>query len=286
MTNHSDREVAKDKDKSAKENSEKDTTTPAATVKSDKSKKKSKQTVNESNAESSSAASSGEGSSASDDSSSNSSGSSSSNDSSSSDDDSSSNSSRSSAESKSSSSTSEDESSSVTSSSSSSPAVKRRKHKKRAASVDDKPGAPKKIHVGKLTRNITKDHVKEIFSTYGTVKSVDMPMDRIHQHLNRGYAYVQYQYSKQAEMAFKFMNDGMIDGQTITVALILPAVTMESRRSPPNHCGGGPSGLPGRHNFNNNNKWSQMDRHRRPISPAITQASRKRRFSRSSTRSY
>ena len=29
---------------------------------------------------------------------------------------------------------------------------------------------PTKIHVGRLTRNVTKEHVQEIFSAFGTIK--------------------------------------------------------------------------------------------------------------------
>ena len=35
---------------------------------------------------------------------------------------------------------------------------------------------PTRIHVGRLTRNVNKDHLMEIFSVYGTVKNVDLPM--------------------------------------------------------------------------------------------------------------
>lgn len=33
------------------------------------------------------------------------------------------------------------------------------------------PDAPRRVHVGKLTRNVTDAHVKEIFSTWGEVLS-------------------------------------------------------------------------------------------------------------------
>jgi hypothetical protein len=35
---------------------------------------------------------------------------------------------------------------------------------------------PAKVHVGKLTRNVTKEHLHEIFSSFGTVKGAEIPM--------------------------------------------------------------------------------------------------------------
>jgi RNA recognition motif. (a.k.a. RRM, RBD, or RNP domain) len=35
-----------------------------------------------------------------------------------------------------------------------------------------------KLHVGKLTRNVTQEHMREIFATFGKLKSVELAMDR------------------------------------------------------------------------------------------------------------
>ncbi|EDV27742.1 uncharacterized protein TRIADDRAFT_9217, partial [Trichoplax adhaerens] len=74
------------------------------------------------------------------------------------------------------------------------------------------------IHLGRLTRNATKDHVQEIFSNYGKVKNVDVPTDRAN-GLPRGFAYIEFENGKSAENAIKYMNGGQIDGQAVTVAL-------------------------------------------------------------------
>ena len=37
--------------------------------------------------------------------------------------------------------------------------------------------------MGSLTRNVTNEHVKEIFSNFGTVKSAEVSMDRQVSHL-------------------------------------------------------------------------------------------------------
>jgi RNA-binding protein with serine-rich domain 1 len=42
-----------------------------------------------------------------------------------------------------------------------------------------------RIFVGRLTRNLTKDHVVEIFSTYGTIKNCEMPCDPVHTQFHK-----------------------------------------------------------------------------------------------------
>ncbi len=38
---------------------------------------------------------------------------------------------------------------------------------------------PARLHVGHLTRNITEEHVHEIFGTFGKLKSVELAIDRV-----------------------------------------------------------------------------------------------------------
>lgn len=80
---------------------------------------------------------------------------------------------------------------------------------------------PTRIHIGRLTRNVTKDHVLEIFSTYGTIRNVDMPFDRIHPHLSRGFAYVEFEKAEDADKAIKYMDGGQIDGQEVSATPVL-----------------------------------------------------------------
>lgn len=69
----------------------------------------------------------------------------------------------------------------------------------------------------------------EIFSTYGTVKSVDMPKIRPNSYLTRGFAYVEFEKSDDAEKALKHMDGGQIDGQEVTAAPVL----IPKQRPPP-----------------------------------------------------
>ena len=95
---------------------------------------------------------------------------------------------------------------------------------------------PTKLYVAHLTRNVTKDHVFEIFSVYGHVKAVDLPMDRFN-FLPRGFAYVEYDEAEDAENALKHMDGGQIDGQEITTQMVHPMrprdVRPARRPSPP-----------------------------------------------------
>jgi len=69
---------------------------------------------------------------------------------------------------------------------------------------------PLRIHIGRLTRNVTKDHLTEIFSAYGSVKMVEMSKERgpAFSHLHRGFAYVEYATAEEAETAMKHMDGG------------------------------------------------------------------------------
>lgn len=51
--------------------------------------------------------------------------------------------------------------------------------------------AATRLVVGNLTRNVTEDHLNEIFSTYGKLKSVELAMDKA-VNLPRGFAHVEY----------------------------------------------------------------------------------------------
>ncbi|KAF6126980.1 RNPS1 isoform 7 [Pan troglodytes] len=125
---------------------------------------------------------------------------------------------------------------SSTSSSSGSPSPSRRRHdnRRRSRSKSKPPKRdekerkrrspspkPTKVHIGRLTRNVTKDHIMEIFSTYGKIKMIDMPVERMHPHLSKGYAYVEFENPDEAEKALKHMDGGQIDGQEITATAVL-----------------------------------------------------------------
>lgn len=75
-----------------------------------------------------------------------------------------------------------------------------------------------RLYIGRLTRNVNTDHLYEIFGNFGKVVSVDMPMDRVQHHLNRGFAYVEFENTEEAARAIKFMDGGQIDGHEVSVS--------------------------------------------------------------------
>ncbi|KAL7676875.1 hypothetical protein ACOME3_003123 [Neoechinorhynchus agilis] len=165
--------------------------------------------------------------------------------------------------------TSSSRSSSTTSSSRSSSPRRRR------TSMDERELRISKIHVGKLTRNINRDHLNEIFENYGKVKQIEMPPDRMHHHLNRGYAYVEFESPKEAQRACEYMNGAMIDGQEVGVSIVNPQHLMSG--------GGGGRGR------GNGNAWRRDYRQqpppprRSPVRRSKSVDDRKRRYSRSSS---
>ena len=69
---------------------------------------------------------------------------------------------------------------------------------------------PTKVHIGKLTRNVTKDHIQEIFAVYGTIKHLEMPPDRGHPNFSKGFAYVDFDKADEADNAVKHMDGGKL----------------------------------------------------------------------------
>nr|XP_061807335.1 RNA-binding protein with serine-rich domain 1-B-like [Nerophis lumbriciformis] len=139
-------------------------------------------------------------------------------------------------------------SSSSRSSSSSSPSPNRQRHnrqrsrsKSKLIKKDDRQRRqrspaprPTKVCLGQLTRNVIKDHIQEIFSVYGKIKMIDMPMNRLQPHLSRGYAYIEFETHEEAKKALRHMDGGQIDGQEITVTAVLtPTVRALPRRLTP-----------------------------------------------------
>lgn len=94
-----------------------------------------------------------------------------------------------------------------------------------------------KIYIGKLSLNVNKDHLAEIFGTFGEIKEIDLPAHRIHSRLHRGFAHIEYVTPQGAEQACKYMEGGQVDGQEIVCVLVHGASSHvwndRSRRDPP-----------------------------------------------------
>lgn len=80
---------------------------------------------------------------------------------------------------------------------------------------------------------MTKEHVIEIFTCYGEIKTVEFPTDRFHPYNGRGFCYVEFNNPDEAENAMKHMDGGQIDGAEVTAAPVLHMKPMGGmRRSP------------------------------------------------------
>src|SRR5262249_39404188 len=75
---------------------------------------------------------------------------------------------------------------------------------------------PTTLFVDKLTRNVNKDHLLEIFGKYGKLKNVELQWDR-RANLPKGSAYVEYSLRSDAEKAQIFM-----DGVSISLLSMSP----------------------------------------------------------------
>lgn len=67
---------------------------------------------------------------------------------------------------------------------------------------------------------MNKDHLAEIFGTFGEIKEIDLPLQRVHPRLHRGFAHIEYVLPASAEQACKYMEGGQVDGRTIVCALV------------------------------------------------------------------
>ncbi|QSZ37152.1 hypothetical protein DSL72_009246 [Monilinia vaccinii-corymbosi] len=82
-------------------------------------------------------------------------------------------------------------------------------------------GRSTKVVIEKLTKNVTEDHLREIFGTYGEIKDLDVPMNRSF-NTNRGTAYILYVSAASAESAIAHMHESQLDGAIINVSIVLP----------------------------------------------------------------
>ena len=92
-----------------------------------------------------------------------------------------------------------------------------------------------KLHVGKLSRNVNAEHLREIFGYFGKVTSAEVVMDRTvrqsHEsccarltlrfleqvELSKGFGYVEFDQHADAEAAVEHMDQAVIDGNTTPV---------------------------------------------------------------------
>ena len=70
-----------------------------------------------------------------------------------------------------------------------------------------------------ITPNVTEGHLKEIFSNYGEVKEVFIPINK-ETLLKKNYAFIEFVKKENAEKAQLYMDGGQIDGRVVHVEII------------------------------------------------------------------
>ncbi|KAI9496623.1 hypothetical protein BDB00DRAFT_808072 [Zychaea mexicana] len=83
------------------------------------------------------------------------------------------------------------------------------------------------VLITNLTRNVNAEHIKEIFSQFGTVRDIDFPFNT-RLNTNGGRAFVEYETKEDVDKAISYMDGGQLDGKYLEVAVAPPP----RRRSP------------------------------------------------------
>ena len=83
--------------------------------------------------------------------------------------------------------------------------------------------------MNKLTRNVRKEHLHEIFSNFGRVLTVEVPANSVHPEFPKGYAYVEFAEKSDAESAVREMDGGQVDGQVIRCECVLVPISRDHR---------------------------------------------------------
>ncbi|KAK6581668.1 hypothetical protein PZA11_005365 [Diplocarpon coronariae] len=91
-----------------------------------------------------------------------------------------------------------------------------------------------RVVIEKLTKNVNESHLREIFSTFGQIRDLDMPMNRSF-NTNRGTAYILYTSESDAEAAIAHMHESQIDGAVINVSILQPQVSALLNKSDAAH---------------------------------------------------
>jgi RNA recognition motif-containing protein len=103
------------------------------------------------------------------------------------------------------------------------------------------------VRVSNLSRNVSDEHLIEIFRHYGPIVAVDMPLapHPAMEGLPVGHAFITYEDHRDAEDAEDCMDDGIVDGEHVTVELVPTRDREGARQSGPigktdRRRGGGP----------------------------------------------
>jgi len=74
-----------------------------------------------------------------------------------------------------------------------------------------------KMYVGNLSFNVTEEDLKDMFTEYGDVESVNIVLDRFSKQ-SRGFGFVEMQNNSEADKAIKALNGSELKGRNIKIS--------------------------------------------------------------------
>jgi len=72
------------------------------------------------------------------------------------------------------------------------------------------------IYVGQLPYTMTEDELREMFSEYGEIASLNLIMDR-YSGQSKGFGFIDMPNNSEADKAIKALNKSMLNGREIKV---------------------------------------------------------------------
>jgi len=99
----------------------------------------------------------------------------------------------------------------------------------------------KKLYVGNLPFSATEDSLKEEFSRFGAVESVNIITDR-YTGQSKGFGFIEFSTKQDAAEAITKMNNAEMDGRTLKVSEALPQAPRDGGGARRSYGGGGRGG--------------------------------------------
>ena len=87
-----------------------------------------------------------------------------------------------------------------------------------------------KIYVGNLSFDVTEEELREAFSEFGEVSSVNVITDK-YSGQSKGFGFVEMENNSEAEEAIKALNESSLKGRDIKVNQAKPRRERPQRRS-------------------------------------------------------
>lgn len=73
-----------------------------------------------------------------------------------------------------------------------------------------------RVYVGSISFELKEDTIRQAFSPFGPIKSINMSWDPVTQK-HKGFAFVEYDIPEAAQLSLEQMNGVMLGGRNIKV---------------------------------------------------------------------